>query len=154
MKIMRLVYTLFFICLLTGCGSMENLYDNDYKIASNSNSYSFNNVKQEVNDGTFHASIEEMEGMETVWTMEATETTNVDFTYAIKVYSGKVKLVLISPKEELTTLTECTSDSEANENYTISVHQGENRMKIVAAQDTKFDITLSVTDGNLHELGF
>lgn len=65
-----------------------------------------------------------------------------------------MKLVLISPKEELTTLTECTSDSEATENCTISVHQGENRMKIVAAQDTKFDITLSVTDGNLHELGF
>ena len=51
-------------------------------------------------------------------------------------------------------MTECTSDSEATENCTISVHQGENRMKIVAAQDTKFDIILSVTDGNLHELGF
>lgn len=68
--------------------------------------------------------------------------------------NGKVKVVLISSDGELTTLAECVSDKDNSSDTTsLSLPQGEYRIKIIAGENTKFDISLSITDGSFHELG-
>ena len=145
--------TLLLVCLLMGCSGVANIYDDNSRIASDTNTFNLDAIEQEIQGTTFSASVERMEGMDTVWTMESAETTDIDIAYDITSYSGKVKLVLISPDGELTTLVECTSDTNSSDNTTLSLQQGEYRIKLVAGENTKFDISLSVTDGTLHELG-
>ena len=48
--------------------------------------------------------MERLEGMDTVWSWEAQETTEAEFSYEITLYSGKLKVVLIDPEGALTTL--------------------------------------------------
>lgn len=61
--------------LMTGCASnpMAAVYDNDAKIASNTNSYNLNNYEQTAEDGYFTANVEKMEGMDTIWVFDAEE---------------------------------------------------------------------------------
>ena len=95
-----------------------------------------------------------MEGMDTIWTMDVEEETTVDIEYDITLYNGKVKVVLVSPDDELTILAECISNQDDSSNTTsLALTQGEYRIKIVAGEDTKFDISLSISDGSFHELG-
>ena len=85
------------VCLMTGCANlMVAIYDNDIKIASNTNSYNLNNYEQTAEDGHFTASVEKMEGMDTIWVFDAEEDKSLDITYTINVSSGKMKLVLIN----------------------------------------------------------
>ena len=92
--------------------------------------------------------------MDTVWSWEAQETTEVEFSYEITLYSGKLKVVLIDPEGALTTLAECDSPGELNAQESISLEKGESRIKLVAGEDTRFDIQLGMTEGSFTELGF
>ena len=76
--------------------------------------------------------MERLEGMDTVWSWEAQETTEAEFSYEITLYSGKLKVVLIDPEGALTTLAECDSPGEQNAKESISLEKGESRIKLVA----------------------
>lgn len=150
-----IVGTLLVAFLLAGrSNAMADVYDNESKIISNTNSFNLDGIEQEIEGNSYTATIEKMEGMDTVWTLDTEEETTVDIAYDITLYSGKVKVVLLSPDGELTTLAECISDQDNSSNNTsLSLPQGEYRIKIIAGENTKFDISLSITDGAFHELG-
>ena len=63
------------VCLITGCASnpMVAVYDNDAKIASNTNTYNLINYEQKLEDGHFSANVEKMEGMDTIWVFDVKE---------------------------------------------------------------------------------
>ena len=98
--------------------------------------------------------MERLEGMDTVWSCKAQETTEAEFSYELTLYSGKLKVVLIDPEGALTTLAECDAAGEQNAGESISLEKGESRIKLVAGEDTRFDIQLEMTEGNFAELGF
>ena len=54
----------------------------------------------------------------------------------------------------VTTLAECDSPGEQNAGESISLEKGESRIKLVAGEDTRFDIQLEMTEGSFTELGF
>ena len=143
------------VCLMTGCASnpMVEIYDNDKKIASDTNTYNLNDVEQTSEDGHFTASVEKMEGMDTIWVFEAEEDTALDITYTLNVSSGKMKLVLINPNGEVLIIAECDSEMLEPVQSTLNVESGINRIKIVADKNTKFDIDISVLEGEFKELG-
>lgn len=82
---------------IAGCGvnPMLSIYDDDAKIASASNTCSIMNCEQVQSDLHCTASVGKMEGMDTIWVLDAEEDTAVDITYRINVSSGKMKLVWI-----------------------------------------------------------
>ncbi len=141
--------------LLSGCSNiMADIYDNENKIVSDTNSFNLNGIEQEIEGNNYNASIERMEGMDTIWTLDAEEETTIEIAHDITLHNGKVKVVLISSDGELTTLAECVSDKDNSSDTTsLSLPQGEYRIKIIAGENTKFDISLSITDGSFHELG-
>lgn len=143
------------VCLVTGCASnpMTAVYDNDEKIASNTNSYNLNNFRSTSENGHFTASAEKMEGMYTIWTFEADEDIDLDMVYTLNVYSGKAKIVLINPKEEVQVIAECDSEMAEPAQSTLNISNGNNRIKIVAGEGTKFDIDLSISDGEFRKMG-
>ena len=150
-----IVGTLLVVFLLSGCSNaMADIYDNESKITSDTNSFNLDGIEQEIEGNSYNATIEKMEGMDTVWTLDTEEETTVDISYDITLYNGKVKVVLVSPDDELTILAECISNQDDSSNTTsLALTQGEYRIKIVAGEDTKFDISLSISDGSFHELG-
>ena len=142
------------VCLMTGCAnSMAAIYDDDIKIASSTNSYKLNNYKQTVENGHFTASVEKMEGMDTIWVFDAEEDTSLNITYALNVYSGKAKLVLIPPRGDVSIIAECDTEMSEPIQSTLNVESGYNRIKIVAGENTKFDIEISIQEGEFKELG-
>lgn len=131
------------ICFMAGCASnpIVSVFDNNRKIASDTNTYNLINVDQTCEDGHLTASVEKMEGMDTIWNFDTKEDIVIDITYTLNVSSGKIKLVLISSEGEVSIIAEC--DSELTDSSTINVEKGNNRIKIVADENTNmFGYTL------------
>ena len=143
------------ICFLTGCAAnpMVALYNNDKAIASDTNTYNLDAVEQKINDGHFVANVERMEGMDTVWEFDTEEDIDINLIYKINVSSGKLKLVQINPKGYVSVITECDSNIQDTAETTLNVEKGNNRIKIVTDENTKFDIDLSIPEGDFKELG-
>lgn len=143
------------VCFITGCGRnpMLAVYDDDAKIASNTNTYSLINCEQVQSDLHFTASVEKMEGMDTIWVFDAEKDTAVDITYKLNVSSGKMKLVLINPEKEVSVIAECDSGMEDFVSDTLDIKKGNNRLKLVAGENTQFDIDFTISHGGLKELG-
>ena len=141
---------------VSGCGGsrIADLYDNEKEISSDSNSFNLDGIQQNIEGEKWTASVERLEGMDTVWSCKAQETTEAEFSYELTLYSGKLKVVLIDPEGALTTLAECDAAGEQNAGESISLEKGESRIKLVAGEDTRFDIQLEMTEGNFAELGF
>ncbi len=143
------------VCMIAGCGvnPMLSVYDDDAKIASASNTYNIMNYEQVQSDLHFTASVEKMEGMDTIWVFDAEEDTEVDITYRLNVSSGKMKLVWINPEKEVSVIVECDSEMEDSVQETLHIKKGNNRIKIVAGENTQFDIDFTISHGGLKELG-
>ena len=157
MKIRRNIIGMILICtLFAGCASnpMVAIYDNSERIASNTNTFNLDAVDQEISDGKMSASVERMEGMDTIWSFSSEENIEVDIIYNISVYSGKLKMVFISPDGEINIIRECDSKMEAPVQNTLNIQDGENRIKLVADKDTKFDIEVSIKEGDFSRIGF
>ena len=142
-------------CFIAGCGinPMLAVYDDNVKIASDSNTYNLINCEQVQDDLHFTASVEKMEGMDTVWVFDAEEDTAVDITYLLHVSSGKMKLVLINPDKEVSVIVECDSVMTEPVQDALVIKKGNNRIKIVASENTQFDIDMTLSAGGLKELG-
>ena len=143
------------VCVAAGCGfnPMLAVYDDNAKIAGDTNTYNLSNYEQVQSDLHFTASVGKMEGMDTIWVLDAEEDMTVDITYQLSVFSGKMKLVLIDPEKEVSVIVECDSEMEETVQSTLDVKKGNNRIKIVAAENTQFDIDMTISAGGLKELG-
>ena len=150
------VLILLLSALLSGCSPnpAAELYDNESAITSDSNTYNLDGITQQVVDDTYEVTVEKMEGMDTVWSFDSDYEDEITVSYSVSLQSGRLKLVLISPDGTLTTLVECSPDMGRNGEETISIIPGENRIKIVTAEDTEFTLDLSIPEGEFQELGF
>ena len=136
--------------------SFSGLYKDDVRLASESNTYSLVNDQQIIEGPTCTVSAERFEGMDTLWSYEAKEAETIELTYQLTVSSGKLKLILITSDNSITTITEVTQETKTSGYQTlrITLPAGENRMKLVGDSDTKFNMELSVPIGEFLELGF
>lgn len=150
------VGTLLTTILLAGCAinPAVAVYDNNEKIASESNTFNLDAVEQEIKDGQMTANVERMEGMEIIWSYSSEEDREVDITYNLNVYSGKLKMVLITPDGEVNVIEECDTEMAEPLQSALNVQSGENRIKLVAGKDTKFDMEVSISEGEFLKIGF
>lgn len=157
MKINKIIVITLLACtLFTGCeiNPAVAVYDNNEKIASESNTFNLDAVEQEITDGQMTANVERMEGMETIWSYSSEKDQEVDISYNLSVYSGKLKMALITPDGEVNVIEECDSQMEEPLLSTLSIQSGINRIKLVAGKDTKFDIEVAIAEGDFLKIGF
>ena len=120
---------------VSGCGGsrIADLYDNRRKKSPVIPiPLILDGIQQNIEGEKWTASVERLEGMDTVWSCKTQETTEAEFSYEITLYSGKLKVVLIDPEGALTTLAECDAAGEQNAGESISLEKGESRIKLVA----------------------
>lgn len=144
--------------LLTACGNVfpfsMNVYNDDKRIAGEGNSYNLENYEQEIEDGKFHATVESMEGMDTLWAIDADTKATAELAYDIKVENGKAKLVFINADNQVTVIAEATEKGECSGTQTLDLEQGKNRVKLVSADKAKLEASLSSSEGDFYKLGF
>ena len=142
--------------LLAGCAvnPAVAVYDNNEKIASESNTFNLDAVEQEIMDGQMTANVERMEGMETIWSYSSEKDEEVDITYRLSVYSGKLKMALITPDGEVCIIEECDTEMIEPLQSTFNIQTGVNRIKLVASKDTRFDMEVSIAEGDFCKIGF
>lgn len=144
-------------CLLTACGSnpMAEIYENDSKIASEGNSFSYyEDIEQNVEDSSFIASVHGMDGMDTVWTYNAETESEIQIDFDMALSVGNVKVVFISPDGQLDNIAECTEEETLEGTKAVAVKKGENRIKIVSREKAEFDISLNIDEGTFEKLSF
>ena len=141
--------------LLSGCASnpMVAIYNDNERIASTSNSYNLDHVEQELTDGQLTASVERLEGMETIWTYSSDTDKEISISYDINIFSGVLKIVLITPDGEVNIIEEYSAGTQEFAQSILNVQSGNNRIKLVAGKDTKFDIEISIEEGEFSEIG-
>ena len=133
----------------------KRFYDNEKEIAGQTNSYNLTNYSGSQDDNTVSGSAEKMEGMDTIWNYTASDDTEVILSWKLSVSSGKAKLVLIDPDGNLSTLVECeaSSDGEQEGSGTFEIKQGENRVKLVGAEETALEFEFTADKGDVHTPG-
>ena len=143
--------------LISGCvmNTGARVYDSDRAIASSSNSYNLIDYTGNQNGNTVSGSAEKLDGMDTIWSYEAEEEKEVTLSWKLNVSSGKAKFVLINPDGELTTLVECFAgeDSEQSSSGTFEIKQGENRVKLVGAENTSLEYEFTADEGEVSSFG-
>lgn len=148
---------LLLVMLLTGCSEnyMTSIYDNNGEISSTSNRFNLDLQEQTIDGKQFIGKVSKIEGMDTIWTLDADEDMEVDMTYLLNVTSGKLKLVLISPDNSTTNLIESTDKSDLNSyaTNTLQIKKGLNRIKMVAGANTCVEFDITISSGRFEELG-
>ena len=153
-------YLVIFIVLsmvLVGCtkNHMTSIYNNNEEISSDTNSFNLDIVEQSIDGQEFKGVINKIEGMDTIWTYESDEDIELDMTYLLTVISGKLKLVLISPDNSVTTLIETNNKSDVVDfaTNTLQIKKGINRIKMVAGKNTSLEFNINIPNGEFEELG-
>lgn len=143
----------FFIFNFIGCNSEDynEIYSDDSKIASNNDDYfAVNLLSNDYSSSGEFAITGTMTGAETIWRYDADDDMDADVTYSLSISKGgKVKLVLISPDEEVSIIEEIEDTNVDIESMTktISLKKGRNRMKVVAYDSAKFALKAKMDVG-------
>lgn len=150
-----MISVLLCMVLLTGCGGsfFSNLYHDDEKIAGIDNTFSLDSTKEIIKPGQYQVEVKRFDGMDTIWSYAAENEEEVDIIYQLQVYSGKVKMVWIFPDETLEVIAEYDTIMEEPVEVTCKVQEGINRIKLVADNNAKFDMELSIPEGEFLHLG-
>lgn len=143
--------TIFMICvMLTGCNNdfAERQYDSNAKIAESEDRYAKSGSVTNRYDDRVDLTVEKFDGRQTVWSKEYSENQDVEIEFSLTIISGKVKLVHIDDDGNVSTIVECTSDSIVDQTteYTVSMKEGSNRLKIVGYDCQDIDFHMEIKD--------
>lgn len=143
--------------LISGCtlNTGARVYDNERALAGKSNSYNLVNYSGSMSDNTVSGSAEKLEGMDTIWEFNTDEPTEVNISCNLTVTSGKAKLVYIDPDGTVTTIAECIAgeENEQSVSESIKAEEGENRMRLVGAEDTSLEYEFTADTGEVEPFG-
>lgn len=145
------------VLLLSGCvmNIGARVYDNEGALAGDSNSYNLTNYSGSQSDQTVSGSAEKLEGMDTIWEFDTDEEKEVNISYSLTVTAGKAKLIYVSPDRTVTTLIECIAGEESGQPISeiIKAEAGENRIRLVGAQDTSLEYEFTADMGEVEPFG-
>lgn len=151
----RIISVILCMALLTGCGGsfFSNLYQDDEKIAGTDNTFSLDSVKEVISPGQYQVKVERLDGMDTIWSYTAENEEEIDISYQLQVYSGKVKMVWIFPDGTLEVIAEYDTIMEEPVEEACKAQEGINRIKLVVDKNARFDMELSIPEGEFLHLG-
>ncbi|WP_291580319.1 50S ribosomal protein L7ae [Clostridium sp. UBA6640] len=151
------IMTIIMITLLIGCGDnfMDRVYNDDDKIASDSNTFGVDESDETIEEGIYKGKLK-LSGSGTIWIYESDEDFDLQVPYTLSVKSGKAKLVLISPNNTVATLVENTAKSSVEENtaLTIPIKKGINRIKLVGYKKADIELELHIEKGEFKKISF
>ncbi|MBM7543019.1 hypothetical protein [Amphibacillus cookii] len=120
-------------------GTVEDVYDDNERIASRSESKIYRNKRETVLNGDYQLSFV-FSGIDTLWTVEPENNeTALIVTYNSEITEGKFKAVLVDPDGTIQVIFEGTDQGTKE----IPLKQGESRFRIVG-EEAEGEINLSI----------
>ena len=134
---------------------MASIYNSVEKISSSTNSFNLDGANQIIDGDKFVGKVEKFEGMDTIWTYEATEDMELEITYLLNPMKGYVKLVLISPDNSLTDVIERSDKATFNDyaTSTVQIQKGTNKLKMVGSKGCSVEFEITIPCGEFNPLG-
>lgn len=154
-KIIALFLLCFIVISISGCkGEVDrnSIYDDDAEIAKSDDSHKSDLSVYSPNDNELSVFARAFTGAKTLWRYTAKNDGEITISYSLSVSeSGKAKLVLITPDNEVIILSENIDNTETDEmqSQTVSLNKGNNRIKIVGYDDPVINLVLGVDVGEL-----
>lgn len=129
----------------------NNVYNNDELVASEANTLSVSDTKEEVGEDSYDLDIV-LIGSGTVWTYESDKDFDLDMNYNLSVNKGKAKIVFIDPNKKITLIKEEENKSDKVESTKLSIKQGKNYIKVVGEKEAKLKTHLSIGKGEFNKI--
>ena len=121
----------------------RNIYNNEEKIVSESDSYSYLRRKLENEKNNMDFEFVEFTGIDTVYNIQSTKEGVIELQYKSEILKGKFKILLITPKNEI--ITVLSGNSKGNSK--IKIESGESKIRIVGYKSTgNFTMNVISTD--------
>lgn len=152
-KLLSITITATVLILLTGCSAnMNKIYSDNKKIASEDDSYTLNKSVTNLENGTFTGSFK-LSGSLTLWSYDSDKDDNLQVPYNLSVKSGKAKLVLITPDNEVVDLVENSKNAAISEDTTINVplKKGNNRIRLIGYKQSSIHLNMKIDKGEFLE---
>ena len=113
---------LLFVTVLAGCAAgqdKQKLFDDDAAIIQDGDSFTFvNRTGSTDSDEAIALAYTGFSGVQTIWTMEVSAPSEVDFEFNSTVDAGEFKVVLVTPDKEVVTLLSGTQQGAATQELT------------------------------------
>lgn len=106
----------------------RNIYNNEKKIVSESDSYSYLRRKLENEEKNIKFEFVEFTGIDTAYNIESTKEGIIELQYESQILKGKFKILLITPKNEIITVLSGNSN--------IKIESGQSKIRIVGYRST------------------
>ena len=146
---------IFLLCLLfTACGNdyAKKEYNADEKIVQPEDRYAKDSSVFNPIDGGYSLTAAKFDGRQTLWTKECKEEQEIRIDFSLQLSKGTAKIVHIDNDGNVTTVIECSSDTQpVNETKSIVCKAGKNRLKIVGYNCRDIDFTMLLDEEMLFE---
>jgi len=137
---------LFLAAVLFGCGAgsdKQKIFDDEAGITQDGDTYTFVNRTGSTNsDEDVALAYTGFSGVQTIWIIEVSAASEVDFEFNSTVDDGDFKVVLVTPDKEIVTLLTGTQQGTATQELT----QGKYAVKLLG-RNADGQINLSLTPG-------
>jgi hypothetical protein len=138
--VLLVISSIFFLKIFSS-SSYDDIYEDNNRIVSVADSYSYRNRVGESKNKRTKLSFK-LTGMETLWAIKSDYNTNVRIEYSSQVKKGQLKLVIIHPDDTIKTIFEGSGANTVN----VPVKKGTNRIKIVGKNATgEIDFTIQTS---------
>lgn len=148
LKKVNIVLILLIGALLMGCSNefAKEQYDSDELIAQNSDRYSKSMSVMNTYDNSVTLTVGKFDGRQCVWSADYDEDQEVRIKLSFTLAAGRAKLVHVDEDGNVTTIVECTPDSEVEDltSYSVDMKEGYNRLKVVGydCEDLKLSVEI------------
>lgn len=120
----------------------KNIYNNNYKLVQQGDSYTYKNkIGPQNSSNEIDLKYSGFSGDDTIWILNAHKDGEITLNYNSTVNSGDFKLVLINSQKEIENILEGTEQGDK----TIKLTKGECRLKIVG-RNAEGEVKLSIND--------
>lgn len=120
--------------MLTGCTTVREtmgqlqIYGNNELIAQSEDRYSYNSREGEADPEGTDLSFRQFTGKHTLWTVDASESSQLTLDLDLGIDNGKCKLVHVMPSGDVVKLADVQSDAGM---ITVELPEGENTIKLI-----------------------
>jgi len=142
-KIVLVGFCLLLAAVMLGCAAgqdKQKIFDDNEAIVQDGDSYTFVDRTGSTNsDESVALAYTGFSGVQTIWTMEASTASEVEFEFDSTVDKGEFKVVLVTPDQKVVTLLTGTQQGATTQ----ALVQGKYDVKLVGRNaDGKFTLSL------------
>jgi len=148
---MSIISSLFMSC---NNSSVDNIYYDNSEIAKEYDTFSlYDSDEQIVKEGSYRGNLK-LSGSGTIWKYVSDKDTDLQVLYNLVVKDGNAKVVLISPDNNVVTITDNEEQITLDRMTSINVpiKKGTNRIKIVGYKNPNIKLELHIDKGEFRKI--